>query len=104
MLSRFSRVQLFATPWTVAHQAPLSAGLFRQGYWSGLPRPPPAEFPDPGIEASSLTRPASAGRFFTTSWEHTGESTLQRIPEIVRTVSPWKNDNHLAAERLGCLF
>ena len=41
MLSHFSRVQLFATPWTVAHQAPLSRGFSRQEYWSGLPLPSP---------------------------------------------------------------
>ena len=41
LLSHFSRVQLFATPWTVAHQAPLSMGFSRQEYWSGLPCPPP---------------------------------------------------------------
>ena len=34
-------LQLFVTPWTVAFQAPLSVGLFRQEYWSGLPCPPP---------------------------------------------------------------
>ena len=41
MLSRFSRVQLFATPWTVACQAPLSMGILQAEYWSGLPGPPP---------------------------------------------------------------
>ena len=41
LLSRFSRVQLLATPWTAAHQAPLSMGFFRQEYWSGLPSPSP---------------------------------------------------------------
>ena len=41
VLSHFSRVQLFATPWTVAHQAPLSMGFSRQEYWSGLPLPSP---------------------------------------------------------------
>ena len=45
-----SRVQLFATPWTVARQAPLSMGLCRQEYWSGLPFPFPGDLPDPGIE------------------------------------------------------
>ena len=48
MLSHFSRVQLFAAPWTVAHQAPLSMGFHRQEYWSGLPCPPPGNLPDPG--------------------------------------------------------
>ena len=45
-----SRVRLFATPWTVAHQAPLCMGFSRQEYWSGLPFPSPADLPDPGIE------------------------------------------------------
>ena len=48
VLSRFSRVRLFATPWTVAHQAPQSRGFSRQEYWSGLPFPPPGDLPDPG--------------------------------------------------------
>ena len=67
MPSRFSRVQLFATPWTVAHQAPLSMGFFRQKYWSGLPCPPPGDLPDPGMETVSLLSPALAGGLFTTS-------------------------------------
>ena len=71
LLSRFSHVQLFAILWTVAHQAPLSRGFSRQEYWSGLPCPPPGNLPNPGIEPTSLTSPALAGRFFTTSatWE-----------------------------------
>ena len=48
-----SRVQLFATPWIVAYQAPLSLGFSRQEYWSGLPFPSPGDLPDPGIEAGS---------------------------------------------------
>ena len=50
-----SRVRLFATPWTVAHQAPLSMGFSRQEYWSGLPFPSPGYPPDPGIEPGSPT-------------------------------------------------
>ena len=66
-----SHVRLFATPWTVAHQAPLSMGFSRQEYWSGLPCPPLGALPHPGIEPTSLVSPALAGRFFTTSatWE-----------------------------------
>ena len=45
-----SRVQFFETLWTVAHQAPLAMIFSRQEYWSGLPFPPPGDFPDPGIE------------------------------------------------------
>ena len=56
-------VQLFATLWTVACQAPLSMGLFRQEYWSWLPFPSPGDLPDPGIEP---VFPALAGGFFTT--------------------------------------
>ena len=40
-------------PWTVVHQAPLSMGFSRKGYWSGLPFPSPGELPDPGIEPRS---------------------------------------------------
>ena len=50
----FSRVQLFVTLWTVAHQAPLSMGFSRQQYWSGLPLPPPGDLPNPGTEPASL--------------------------------------------------
>ena len=49
-----SRVQLFGTPWTIAHQAPLSMGFSRQEYWSGVPFPSPGDLPDPGIEPGSL--------------------------------------------------
>ena len=48
-----SHVQLFATPWTVARQAPLSMEFSRQEYWSGLPCPPPGDLPDPGMEPRS---------------------------------------------------
>ena len=44
-----SHVQLFVTPWSVAHQAPLSKGFSRQEHWSGLPKPPPGDRPDLGI-------------------------------------------------------
>ena len=42
-----------ATPWTIAHQAPLSMGFSRQEYWSGLPFPSPGDLPNPGIEPKS---------------------------------------------------
>ena len=58
---------LFATLWTEARQAPLSMGFSRQECWSALPFPSPGDLPDPGIEPTSLTPPALAGRFFTTS-------------------------------------
>ena len=58
-----SRVQLLATSWTVAHQAPLSMEFSKQEYRSGLPFPSPGDLPDPGIEPASLSL---AGRFFPT--------------------------------------
>ena len=61
-----SHVQLFVTPWTVACQALLSVKFARQGYWSGLPFPPPGDLPYPRIEPASLASPALAGDFFTT--------------------------------------
>ena len=48
-----SRVQLFATPWTVARQAPQSMGFSRQEYWNGLPFPSLGDLPIPGIEPGS---------------------------------------------------
>ena len=70
VLSRFCRVWLSVTPWTVARQVPLAMGSSRQEYWSGLPFPPP-DLPSPGMEPVSLVSPALAGSFFTTSttWE-----------------------------------
>ena len=58
VISHFSRIWLFATLWTVAHQASLSIGFSRQDYWSGLLCSPPGNLPNPGIEPSSLTSPA----------------------------------------------
>ena len=75
-------VLLFATPWAVAHQAPLSMGFSRQEYWSGLPYPPPGDLPDPGIKPMSIQSPALAGRFITTnaSWEtHTSCQNLHKM-------------------------
>ena len=67
-LSVLSRVQLFATPWTVVRQAPLSMGFSRheRPHWSGLPCPTQGDLPNPGIKPESLVSPALAGRFFTT--------------------------------------
>ena len=67
VLSHFSSVWLYATLWTVAHQAALTMGFSNQEYWSRSPYPPPGDLPDPGIEPVSLTSLALAGRFFTFS-------------------------------------
>ena len=66
-----SHVRLFATAWTVAHQAPLSMKFSRQEYWSRLPFPTPGDLPNPGTQPASLPSPALTGGLFTTSatWE-----------------------------------
>ena len=66
-----------ATLWMVALQAPLFMGLSRQVYWSGLPCPPPGDFPNPGIKPTSLMSPALTTGFFTTS--ATGVKVIEAI-------------------------
>ena len=63
LFSRQDMSHSFVTPWTVAHQAPLSIGFPKQEYRSGLPFPSPGHLPDPEIKHMS---PALAGRFITT--------------------------------------
>ena len=60
LLSHFSRVRLFATPWTAAYQAPPSVGFSRQEYCSGVPFPSPRDLPNPGIEPRSPAWQAGA--------------------------------------------
>ena len=90
----FNRVWLSATPWTVAHQAPLSVGFSRREHWSGLPWPPPGNLPNPGMKPTSLMSPALAGRFFTTrppgklSWGCCC-SVVQSLSHGWLFVTPW---------------
>ena len=70
-----SRVQLLATLWTVAHQAPLSMGFPRLEHWIGLPFPSSGVLPNPGIEPMSPMSPALAGKFLTT--EPRGKPTVE---------------------------
>ena len=80
MQGRFSPVQPPATPWTLAHQAPLSMmGLSRQEYWSGLPFTPPGDLPYPGVKSTSPMSPPGALRFFTTRviWEALAKVNFQ---------------------------
>ena len=72
-----SHARFFATPWTIAHQVPLSIRFPRQEYWSGLPFPTPGDLPDPGIKLTSPASPALAGGFFTT--EPPGKPCSQRL-------------------------
>jgi len=78
MLSYFSRVRLFVTPWTVVCQAPLSMGFSKQENWNGLPFPSPGDLPHPGIEPVFLTSlsPALAEGFLTTS------ATLEALNQL----------------------
>ena len=69
VLNRFNRVQLFATLWTVAHQAPLSLGFSRQEYWNWLPCPPSGVLLGPGFKSKPLTSLALAGGFTSATWE-----------------------------------
>ena len=66
--------------WTVARQAPLSMGFSRKEYRIGLLCPPPGDLPDPGTEPTSLTLPALAGGFFTSStkWEAHWPAVLEK--------------------------
>ena len=90
LLSRFSRVQLFATPWPVALQAPLSMGFARQEHWGGLPFPTPGDLPNQGIEPASLVSPQK-GAFPTEEragakawkWDKPGLGT------VGRRLGPW---------------
>ena len=66
-VSVLSHVQLFATSWTVAYQAPLFIEFSRQEYWIRLPFPPPVDLPGSAIKPMSLASPALASRFFTTA-------------------------------------
>ena len=75
MLSRFSHIQLFVTPWTVACQAPLSMGFSKQEYWSGLPCPSPGDLPNPGIKLRSSASPALQADSLLLS--HQGSPNLQ---------------------------
>ena len=90
-LSHFSCVQLFATLWTVAHQAPLSMEFSRQEHWNGLLCPPPGDLPDPGIKPACSTSAALASGFFPNSAP--GKPTFyvhDALKEIPDWVLIWK--------------
>ena len=74
MLSHFRLLELSVTPWTVAHQAPLSRVESVQEYWSGLPWPSPGDLPDPG----SYVRRLNAGVLYLLHSHHLG--SLWNLP------------------------
>ena len=90
VLSCFSHVWPFVTPWFVAHQTALFMGFSRKEYWSGLPCLHPGDLPDPGIEPVSLTSPALTGSFFTTSTTWEARQTL-----VSRLTPAWMTFNTL---------
>ena len=94
MLSCFSQVQLFATLWTIVHQALLPMGFSRQEYWSGLPCPPPGDLPNPGIEPESPVSPAFQAVSLLLSHQGNPTGTIQFISVQLLScvqlfVTPW---------------
>ena len=79
MKKSLSRVRLFATPWTVAHQAPLFMEILQARIRSGFSCPPPGDLPSPGIKPASLTSLALADGFFSTiaTCEALGNTEMQ---------------------------
>ena len=77
----------YVTPWTAAHQAPLSMGFFRQEYWSGLPRPPPGDLPEPGVEPASPAAPAL--QVDSSPLSHQGSPRGDRLNTCERTFCPF---------------
>ena len=84
-----SHVKLFATPWTIAHQGPLSMKFSRQEYWNRLPFPIPGDLFDPGTELAFLASPELAGRFLFSSSKRSDPPLLPspRPPEDAG--KPW---------------
>ena len=85
VLSHFSRVRLFETLWTVAHQAPLSSGLSRQEHWSGL-----HTLLQGIVPSQASLSPALSGRFFTTSatWEAQRTNKISQREQSLQDLTP----------------
>ena len=94
------------TPWTIAHQAPLSMEVSRQEYWSGLPFPSPGDLPNPGIKSKPPVSPALAGRFFTTEqpgkphsqWQVLNPSSTTRVADKWKRLQP-RNSGYIILPR-----
>ena len=97
-----SHVRSFATPWTVAHQAPPSMEFSRQEYWSGLPFPSPGDLPDPEIEPESPALQADTlpseppGKYHCIMYHNLcthGDTDLEnRTVDTVREGECWKEE------------
>ena len=94
MPNRFSSVQFFATPWTVAFQVPLSKGFPRQEYWNALPFPSPGDLPNPGIESES---PASVGNSLSLTHQGRPKHWLSQhyLANLYKSISPHSNSTHI---------
>ena len=98
-MKSLSHIQLFATPWTVACQAPLSMEFSRQGYWSGLPFPSPGDLPDPGIKPGSSTLQADSyplshqGRILPTAAAAAAAKSLQSCPTLCNPIDGSPQDS-----------
>ena len=104
-----SQVWLFATPWIIAHQAPLSMKYSRQEYWSGLPFSSPGDLPDPGIELTSLVSLELAGGSHWATWEAPPSlaalSTIAAFPpNSFFTFSLFFFLQHLSVQNILCIF
>ena len=88
----------------VVRHAPLSTGFSRQGYWCGLPFPPPGDLPYPGIEPEALMSPTLAGRFFTTgaTWDGQSRGNNTDLHCILKHLKMYLIDLALAARGLRC--
>ena len=104
-LSRFSCVRLLVTPWTLAHQAPLSMGCYRQEYQKRLSCPPSGDLPDPGIEPASLRSLALASGFFTssTTWGAQKDGTLRKKSTVTLHHHQHKNTSLLSRKQWSSL-
>ena len=106
VLGCFNHVQLFVTPWSIAHYAPLLMEFSRQEYCSGLPCCPPGDLPDPEIKPTSLTSPALAEEFSTISaiWE--APHLLWKVLTSLEydTLLRWLRQENLQAESLSHSF
>ena len=93
VLKPFSHVWLFETPWTVAHQAPLSMRFSRQEYWSGLPCSPPGDLPNPGIEPMAPMSPALQADSLPLSHQETPEWFIVIIKKS--NTKTWKKESKI---------
>ena len=100
VLSHCSHDQLFGTPWTAVHQAPLFMRLSQQEYWRELPFPPPEGLPNAEIELTSAAAPALAGKFFITE---TPRKLLSTQYILINGSSYWGSEERKMNEKRGKL-